>query len=228
MSVRLFNTRNFLYLLFAGLVATLATPGHAETKPKPHPTAIKANAFAHALVTLSNHLLQQQAVITKESFGGYGGITNDLKFYKQFKNISKASNKVISIVQWETKHPENLHSVEVNIYDKDGRLLRDYSASYLPVYRRAPDQTLINIHHYENGLHSARQFNALDDILFEECSGQYQGQPISFGFDYIEMPDSSDDIEDEDFRQIYQACFRHLSSSAEPYTNPLVEINSDN
>lgn len=207
------------------LVACLCVSSACLAETKPHPTAIQANHFAQALVKLSQHLIDKQAVITKQAFGGYGGTTNDLKFYRETKASSKANQEVISIVQWETKNPANLHSVEVTIYDTQGRVLRHYSATYLPVHRRAPDQTLINLHYYEDQLHSIRQFDALDNILYEQCIGSHNNKRVSFAYDFIEMPETADEIEDEDRRQAYLACFRNAATTAAPYTDPLVEIS---
>lgn len=210
------------YWLIAVLCMCVTTTCIAEIKP--HPTAIKSNAFANALVKLSDYLIKQQPVISRQSYGGYGGITSDLKFYKQTRNIDKNTEQLISNVRWETKHPENLHSVDVYVYDDQGRLIRDYSASYLPVNRRAPFQTLINLHYYHDDLHSTRQYDALDNILSEDCIGTYNNKRVRFGFDYEDIPDTLDDIEDKELRQAYRACFKDVPTTAAPYTDPLVEM----
>ena len=193
----------------------------AETKQ--HSTAIQSNKFADALVTLSEHLTSKQPIISEESFGGYGGLTNDLKFYKETKNINRTSKQIISIVRWETQNPSKLHDIIVNIYDDEGRVIRDYSASYLPVHRGAPYQTLINFHFYEKDLTSFRQFDVYDDIQFEWCDGKYDNKPVSISFDFDEIPDAADDIEDEELRSVYLACFKN-PVTAKPYTDPLSEI----
>lgn len=213
------------YALIAALCLSAATPCLAETKP--HPTAIQSNNFANALVKLSNHLIKKQAVISKESIGGYGGVTNDLTFYKEIKNINKANNQIISIIQWESKNPDQLHHVAVNIYDDQGRLKRDYSASYLPVHSKAPYQTLINLHYHAENLHSFRQFDALDNIIYEQCDGTHNNKPVAIAFEYTEIPGTPDDIKDKDLRQAYLACFKKAAITAEPYTNPLIELDEN-
>jgi len=205
-------------------ILSMSTSVTCLADTKPHPTAIQTNAFANALVKLSDHLIKNRAVISEVSFGGYGGITNDLKFYREVKNINKINHQIISIVRWERRSPNKLHDIVVNIYDSQGRLKRDYSASYLPVYRLAPYQTLINLHYYRENLHSFRQFDALDDILYEQCVGRYDNKNVSIGFEYDEMPDTPDDIKDKDIRQAYLACFNQAATSASPYTDPLIEI----
>ena len=197
---------------------------YAESTP--HPTAVQANKFASSLVVLSDHLIKQHAVFSEKSLGGYGGMTNDLAFYTEIKTVHQDDLRPISTVRWETKSPKNLHSVDVYIYDQQNRLIRDYSASYLPASRRAPYQTLINLHRYNAKLHSVRQFNALGDILYEECRGHVHLQDVNFVFDYSEIPDSSQDFEDPGLRQAYLACFDASQSSAEPFTDPLVEVGA--
>ena len=193
----------------------------AETEQ--HPTAIQSNKFADALVTLSEYLISKQAIISEESFGGYGGLTNDLKFYKETKNIDRTNKQIISIVRWETKHPNNLHDIIVNIYDDKDRLIRDYSASYLPVHRGAPYQTLINFHYYGKNLTSFRQFDVYDDIQYEWCDGKYNDKPVSISFDFDEIPDTANDIKNDELRLAYFACFKN-PATAKPYTDPLSEI----
>lgn len=218
-------TQRYISPLIAALCLSASATCLAEIKP--HVTATQTNNFARALVKLSDHLIKKQAVISKQSFGGYGGITNDLKFYKEIKNIDKTSKQIISIIQWESKNPENLHDVVVNIYDDQGRLKRDYSASYLPVHRRAPNQTLINLHYYTENLHSFRQFDALDNILYEQCAGTHNNKRVAIAFEYFEIPDTPDDIKDKDLRQAYLTCFKNAAATAAPYTNPLIEIESE-
>ncbi len=222
MNIKHHVTKKYNISLIAVFCLSASTACLAETQP--HPSAIQGNKFANALVKLSDHLIKTQAVTSKESLGGYGGITNDLEFYKEIKHINKTNNQIVSIIQWENKSPDNLHDIIVNIYDDQGRLIRDYSASYLPVHRKAPYQTLINLHYYEENLHSFRQFDAMDDMLYEQCVGTYNNKPVSIGFEYYDMPDSPDDIKDKDIRQAYLACFKNAATTAVPYTDPLTEI----
>lgn len=203
---------------------SLGSTGHCLAEPKLHSTAIQSNNFANALVKLSNYLTKQQEVITIEGLGGYGGLTNNLEFYREEKNINKNNNKIISIVRRENTKQNKLHDIIVNIYDKKGRLTRDYSASYLPVHNRAPDQTLINFYYYRKSLTGFRQFDALNNILFEECKGIYNNIPVRILFEYYDVPDTPDDIKDKTLRQAYQLCFEGTKETAEPYTNPLAEI----
>jgi len=216
--------QTYKHALFVLLCISASTRCLAEIKP--HPTAIQSNNFANALVKLSSHLINKQSVISKQSIGGYGGVTNDLAFYKETKHINKANNQIISVIQWERKNPDKLHSVVVNIYDGQGRLIRDYSASYLPVHRRAPNHTLINLHYYQENLYSYRQFDALDNLLYEQCEGTHNNKPVAIAFEYTEIPDAPDDIKGKDLKQAYLACFKKAATAA-PYTNPLVEIKTE-
>jgi len=201
----------------------LAPAAHAA-ESAPHPSAIRANQFAQRLVELSEFLQLRTPSVAQRRVGGYGGTLNDPEFYDEVKQIDAATGRVISIVQRERRAPQNLHHISVYIYDEQGRPLRDYSASYLPIHRRAPDQTLINLHYYRDDLYATRQYNTYDELQSEQCFGRHRGKPVNIVHDYVEIPDVPEQIEDRQLRDAYLACFAGIPATAGPYTNPLVEI----
>ena len=106
------------------------------------------NKFFNSLLELHQQNMQHRKIETTEQLGGYAGQPN---FYREVSYYDKASHRLLSRIQWETKHPRRAHTVEVFLYDDQGRVDRDYLAAYLPHFRNAPIQTLINLHHYNDG-----------------------------------------------------------------------------
>lgn len=68
--------------------------------------------------------------------------------------FNKNTNKLISKIQWEVDKPDTIHTIEVFLYDAQGQVKTDFYARYLPYARNAPVQTLINLHNYNDSLHS--------------------------------------------------------------------------
>jgi hypothetical protein len=181
------------------------------------------NQFARDLLTIAEHMKKGKVRIV-ESDGGYGGTTADLNFYHQIRTYDQASGKLLSDVKLENQPPKNLHIVEIYIYDQSGRLIRDYSAAYLPVHRRMPIQTLINFYAYSDNLDSFRQFDASDNLLYEHCRGSYDDEVVYLSLEYYEIPDDPLEIEDTRRREIYRACFDAMPKSVGVYINPLQEL----
>ena len=154
------------------------------------------------------------------SNGGYGGTTNDLNFYRQDKYFDKHTGQLFADIKWENKNPENLHAIEVYIYDSQGRIDKEYIAAYLPVHRNAPIQTLINLHLYGDRLHSYRQFDVSDNRIFEFCEGVYAGEKVHIVLDEYEIPDAADDFSDEQMVKAYHACFDKMPRSVKLYLKP--------
>lgn len=217
--------RNKKYALLIVMMACLPLNGYAASVEENLSRAAKWNQFAASLQTLSNHLIKIADVRREESTGGYGGLTADLEFYKEVKSYDKKSGKLISNVQLENKHPDRLHTIEVYIYDQTGHIKRDYTAAYLPVHRKAPYQTLINIHHHQDGLRGYRQFDASGDVLYEQCRGTYKNKEVFISLDDYEIPDHPGQIEDKFLRAAYSVCFEGMPSTAGPYLDPLQEVS---
>jgi len=136
--------------------------------------------FADDTLKLHHKLIKQHEHNVEKSVGGYAGNKN---FYIEVQHISIKTGKLISQVQWEKESPDVMHSVEVYIHDKDGRIVRDFMAAYLPGYHNAPVQTLISFHQYKDKLHGFRSFDASGDLLLERCEGEYKGKTFEFLLD---------------------------------------------
>ncbi|TNF92253.1 MAG: hypothetical protein EP297_13580 [Gammaproteobacteria bacterium] len=187
--------------------------------------AAKWNKFSASLLKVNDYLVKGD-VRTEESEGGYGGLVDDLKFYLEIKTYDKATGNLLSNVKWEKRNPDNLHAIEVYIFDKSGQLKRDYAAAYLPVHRKAPYQTLINLYHHNDDLSGYRQFDASDNLLYEQCKGLYKKKEVFISLDHYEIPDRPSQIEDKFMREVYRACFDRMPASAGRYLDPLEEIPS--
>ena len=70
---------------------------------------------------------------------------------------------------------------------KDGSCAITRTA-YLPVFRNAPFQTLINLHHYEGKLDVFRQFDASGTRIYEQCKGRFLGGEVDISLEEDRIP----------------------------------------
>jgi hypothetical protein len=111
----------------------------------------------------------------------------------------------------------NLHSIEVYFYDDQGRVIRDYSATYLPEHRNAPIQTLVALHGYSNGLHAFRTFDASGVRIYEVCRGTYDGQAVDIALDEVEMGTELQNPDSIMKTDTYRACFSTVPVNSGTY-----------
>ncbi|MDH5446538.1 MAG: hypothetical protein OEY52_13380 [Gammaproteobacteria bacterium] len=175
------------------------------------------NGFAEKLLRLHDILTRQYPHTIKKRLGGYSHIP---KFYREYKYINKKTGKKISQLQWEKAYPDKLHTIEVYIYDEYGRVKRDYSAAYLPDYRNAPTQTLINFHTYNGLLHAFRSFDASGDHVLDRCTGRYNSKTINILLDEDELAEGKYSKNGVIQSDTYKACFKGLPETAGKYLNP--------
>jgi hypothetical protein len=110
--------------------------------------------------------------------------------------------------------------MEVYLYDKQGRVTRDYLVSYLVDGRAAPMQALINFHGYNDKLHAFRQFDASNNRTFERCEGSDNGTPVNISLgesDILEMEDLPKSIMTS---AAYKKCFKGIPATAKGYLTP--------
>ena len=179
--------------------------------------ARKWNKFANDVLQLHKQLTSKTKTEVKTQLGGYSG---NPKFYKQESYYAKSNGDLISVVQWELKSPHHMHSIEVFVRDKKGRILRDYSAAYLPDYRNAPTQTLVSLHAYNGELHAFRTFEATGDRIVERCTGKLNGEEVNFILDEDEIAQALDGESDVMEQADYKACFKGISDKAGKYLTP--------
>jgi len=175
------------------------------------------NAFADRLYRLHRERLEGRRIRTTEAVGGYA---DQPEFYREVSYYDADSGRLLSRVQYVREHPDRVHAIEVYLYDEEGRVTRDYAAAWLPHFRNAPVQTLINLHHYEDGLHGFRQFDASGDPIYEFCEGSYGGRTVTLRLfdDDIHSPDA--DVEALMASPLYAACFGGLPAEAGAYRSP--------
>jgi len=148
------------------------------------------NKFANDSLNLHKKLTDGKQLEIKTSIGSYANVKD---FYIEHRYFDKG--RLISQVQWEKDDPSTLHTIEVFVHDKKGRVIRDFMAAYLPFYHNAPTQTLISIHHYNNELHAFRSFDASGDIVLERCMGKGDsGQSVNILLDEDDLYNDDDNI----------------------------------
>lgn len=179
------------------------------------------NLFAQRLYILHQHQIVQRQILQKESKGGYSGGKN---FYREVKYIDKKTKTLLSRILWEIDNPKQIHEIEVFVYDKNGKLKRDYLAAFFPEQRNAPIQTLINFHYQNDELKSFRQFDASGDKIYELCEGKFFGEPMTISLDDNDFAVSSIETVRTMESQEYLACFNNTISVLGDYLNPLFSV----
>ena len=187
----------------------------------------KWNTFVSELYELHLNLTKNIPISTEEITGGYGGGFANKNFYREISYYNKNTKQLISIIQWEVDHPDTLHTIEIFLYDPQGKVKTDFYARYLPYARNAPVQTLINIHNYNDELHSFRQFDANGELIYETCRGKYFNKEVNLHLDNEEILDFRNNNLDEWLNEVYSACFENVTESASAYLSPLKFVDSN-
>ncbi len=195
------------------------------------------NRFVEELYALHHKRLAAHRVRESLRIGGYARYP---EFYEEVQYIDAASGRVLSTIQWERERLEGLwggliawfrgprpqrdlrhiHSIAVNVYDAAGRLLRDYSATFLPDHRKVPSQTLVFLHDYPAGLHAWRGFDASGNRVYEGCRGELGGAPVDLNLDDDDIANALDGETGLMDTPAYRACFARLPEAAGPYLRP--------
>lgn len=161
------------------------------------------NKFANDSLSLHKKLTEGKNLQVKTQVGGYANVKD---FYVEHRYLDKG--KLISQVQWEKEQPTTLHTIEVYLHDKKGRVIRDFLVAYLPFYHNAPTQTLISFHHYTGNLHAFRSFDASGDKVLERCMGRDdKGQVVNLLLDEDDLFNDPDEIIGT---KEYSSCFAGL------------------
>lgn len=176
------------------------------------------NAFAQNVLKLHKKLIKDKAVRVVKHQGGYATV-KDWHFQEE-RYFDKANNQLISQIQWDSGKDGQLHTIEVYVRDKQGKVIRDYIAAFLPFYHNAPVQTLISLHRYHKGLHAFRTFDASGYRIDERCDGRYQGKPVELLLDEDEIADMQYDKDSVMQSATYKACFGDLQTAAGIYLQP--------
>ncbi len=219
---RHFSSQCWLFCLTLLCLTPLSLATQMTTSPDNTPSKMKVdlehiktwNRFTDSLYQLHQQQLKKHTIYTTSNSGGY---PTHKDYYTEVRYFDKDSKKLLSVIQWEKINKNNIHTIEIYTYDDQGRVLRDYLSAYLPQFRNAPIQTLINLHYYNDQLHSFRQFDASSALIYEQCEGYFFDQKVLLSIDEDEF--NSDIIDTEE----YLACFNNFPSTIGKYFNPLVE-----
>ncbi len=203
-------------LVLAVSLAFTSLPIHADLDTR----AAQWNDFAQALVTLAGHLQETRGATTETRAGGYAGLPD---FYREVSHFDR-DGRLLARLRWESSNPADLHSAEVFVRDAEGRVVRDYSAEFLPNARGAPYQTLVNLHGYPEGLRAFRQFDASGDLLYEHCDGHYGGAELRLALESWDLPYVEGNGGNSASRAAYDACFKALPASAADHLDPRNEL----
>lgn len=172
------------------------------------------NRFADEVYALQKQILATHKIRTSVETGRYGGEFAKGLTFREVNYRDADSGRLLGVLRRSGDKPDNTEIVTVYIYDKTGRVIRDYSAIYLPWGRNAPIRTFINLHQYRGDLQGYRQFDASDNLLYEECRGSLNGAAIDISLEsyQIEPPIVS--------TEAYRRCFDGLPETAGEYLAP--------
>ncbi len=219
-----YTVQRLLLYLMSILALCITMPAHAATVLKEDQQHVTNwNRFAERLYELHKYNLQKHQIYKETETGGYA---SQPEFYTEVSYYDSKTDRLLSRIQWETQQPDTIHTIAVYVYDKQGRLLRDYLAAYLPKYRNAPVQTLINLHFSDEELTAFRQFDASGNRIYEQCRGRYFGKPMMLALEDHEIPAIVGYLPKSLSQELYEACFSEISAEAGKYLNPLIELKA--
>ena len=175
------------------------------------------NQFVDALYALHKKQIDGREIRETSQYDGY---FQQPRFYREVKYYDAAKERLLSRIAWESDNPERIHEIEVFIYDEHGRVKRDFLARYLPVFRNAPIQTLINLHAYNGSTHSYRQFDASGNRIYETCKGELSDEKISIDLEEDQIFSAGNKI-DSIFESLdYEICFGEIPKTAGKFLTP--------
>lgn len=200
------------------LSVSVAHAAEVGQKVKEDKTHVRSwNLFASQCLSLHKKQVSKHEVRVVSKTGGY---RDKPDFYIEKSYLDKKTGKLLSRIQWEKENPGRLHSIEVFVRDKQGRVIRDYAAAYLPGARNAPVQALINLHAYNKGLHAFRQFDASKDVIYEFCEGSFNGKKRQMRLFEDDIANNDRDARELLASPFYKACFAGIPSRLGKFIQP--------
>lgn len=169
--------------------------------------------FHRAVYALHEQQIAQQPIRTEEEGGSYEGAAAARYRYVDTRYFDASNGRLLSRVRRDAAAPELVHIVEVNVYE-NGKLVRDFGSITLPWAPLRPVRTFINLHHYNGGLHSFRQYDFFGQVGYEMCEGEFAGKPVRISLD------GSDINEKTAAGAPYKACFDGVGANWAQYTTP--------
>lgn len=174
---------------------------------------VNPEEFHRSVYALHQQQMAQRELRTEEKAGDYEGAAAAGYRYADTHYYDAGSGRLLSYVRRDAAKPENVHIVEVNVYE-NGRLVRDFGSMALPWAPRRPVRTFINLHHYNGALHGFRQHDLDGEVGYEFCEGSLAGRPVRISLDYGDInPTIAATVE-------YKACFDGMNSNWKQYQSP--------
>lgn len=205
----------FQYRILRALMiclGVLAISGFSQTAGAADPDPAR---FQRSVYALHKKQINGHKVRGEEEVGRYAGVSKDYT-YRDRHYYDAASGRLISHVRVDGGDPDIVHIVEVNIYDGEGRLIRDFGSISVPWSPARPINTMINFHHYNGQLHSFRQYDVFGDIKYQFCEGKLDGRAIHIALDDADLADMGAEAKTA---EEYKACFDGMPSDWADYAN---------
>ncbi len=176
------------------------------------------NRFADEVYELHKKLVAGKDIKKREKKGGYDGMPD---FYNEVEYIDTKTGNLISRILWETENPDQFHVIEVNVHDNQNRIIRSFTAAFLPGYRNAPNQTLIHLYNYAGKkLTAFRTFDASGDRIYEQCEGEHKGKQVWISLEDVDIAGAENTAGSVMFKPEYKACFQDLQKVCGDYVRP--------
>ena len=169
------------------------------------------NGFATKLLAMHKQVLATHKTKETTRMGGYRGNPD---FYKEHSYHDGKTGRISSRVQWEVKNPDQLHVLELFLYNKKGQLKRDYTVAFLPGFRNAPAQTLVTLYNYNGKLKAFRNFDASGETAYESCDGDLKGKYVQLSFEDYEIHALRNNDKGIGSSPEYKACFDAIPEEA--------------
>jgi hypothetical protein len=170
--------------------------------------------FHRAVYALHEQQIAKYKIRTEERTGEYKGVAADGYRYRITSYYDAATGRLLSRVQRDADRPDAIHSVEVNIYDDKGRVIRDYLSIAPPWRPDWPSDAYVNLHNYNGGLHSWRQFELDGRVSYEFCEGELDGEPVKISLDWTDIDEKGTSS------PAYHACFDGMNNDWQSYITP--------
>ena len=197
-----------LFLMFALVPVSYTASGASAGAMKVDNQRVQRwNKFAKACLAAHKRRMSEHKVTTTSRKGGYFDQPN---YYKEVTYKDTADGRILDRIKWEVENPEDAHVIELYYYDKQGRVIRDYTTAFLPGGRNAPVQTLVAFHHYGKDFHAFRSFDASSEAVYEQCEGKLKGKDVEISLEDYEISDVRTGISKLGKTPEYKACFGKL------------------
>ncbi len=156
----------------------------------------------------------RHTVRIEETGGAYEGVAAAGYRYRITSYYDADTGRLLSRIQRDAALPEAIHIAEVNVYDAEGKVVRDYFSSAPPWRPLHPSHAYINLHHHNGGLHSFRQFELDGQVNYEFCVGELEGKPVRIALDWDGINGKAMTLPE------YQACFDGMNKDWAKYSTP--------